>query len=842
MDDRRALASRLLAFAFGLLLTVGGAATVAAYVLVPGAAGRADPVLLEADETARLAAGDISAAGGFDPAKTVVELCETAAATLVARLTPQVPPGLPPHGGRVVVLNAGECRLVRLGEAFAAEDLVGNDLLVEVLEGDGRLAMRLLGVDGGDDTANGQAEPPAPREAAGSLATVSHAPRRRLEVQTLTSTDLIDQAETGGTLNHETAVLYRVYVIFGDARLPAAYRGNDAGAFDSLYLETVHVEWNTYSPATQAALLPFLKPPAYEGSWATPAGGHAHGTATDICGALSVLWAWKENPSGKVRVWYWAFLSADAAKAAVLANEADAVIWPNISGFMAPHQPLSDAGYSCNGGSDRLDIYLSDIGRSTTGPVGLNIYKCKNTPAYISLNRSESASTLAHEIFHAFEYSLPLASCLTSSDYNWWTEGSAEWVMDKVYPDVNREHQSAGWLPGQPGVSLDVNVDGHRYGTYLVPFYYYKKTGSAAFVKRVWDNCQGLDAVNAFHTAVAEGWDGIWPEVVLHNWNTEPVHQYFDWDKIKLFPAKVTSPVPVTLAGARDKEYTITYDLPKLSGAYEHYTFPDSTVRSVAFWNGATFDLQKTTGGMISPYWEAKTYSGGETKGVRVQALIKVKDVWRQEDWTSLPSKFFCRDVANERIQELVLVISDSQFLDPGQRAKPPGLDPRLSVSNMGCYKWKGTGLSTIVGEGGDTATANVTDVTWTREPTFPGDNSVHYSATGSLTAVVSGLCNGTSPPLPIRPDGLSFLQTANYAPVDTANRRAYWGVGVMLGVTFGVECPGWSEPAPVPQWFATFEDPFKFVSPDGTKIHDTVTGAGGVGTFTVNLTSQPEP
>jgi hypothetical protein len=67
---------------------------------------------------------------------------------------------------------------------------------------------------------------------------------------------------------------------------------------------------------------------------------------------------------------------------------------------------------------------------------------------------------------------------------------------------------------------------------------------------------------------------------------------------------------------------------------------------------------------------------------------------WVLEDWTSYPWRTFCRDVAAERLTELIVVVSngraDKRFIE-----SPPIFEPdqssRLWVSDMGCYRWQGT-------------------------------------------------------------------------------------------------------------------------------------------------------
>jgi hypothetical protein len=76
-----------------------------------------------------------------------------------------------------------------------------------------------------------------------------------------------------------------------------------------------------------------------------------------------------------------------------------------------------------------------------------------------------------------------------------------------------------------------------------------------------------------------------------------------------------------------------------------------------------------------------------------VQALIKINNTWTQEDWSISGQEVFCRDRKAQRIQELVLIITNSNFkkTQANYNFTPVNLAPVLLVSSTGCYQWKGT-------------------------------------------------------------------------------------------------------------------------------------------------------
>jgi hypothetical protein len=172
--------------------------------------------------------------------QAVIRFVELGGAEVLVRVTPLDRDGQPLGSGRVLALLPHERR------AFQTELTGDAQLRVEVLSGAGRVTY---------------AATTSRRRAVNPGSSVRP-----------TSISLIDNAETSGAISSETALLYRVYAIFSDARLPAPYRGDDTNVHDSLYMVDVRDNFDSLSPPTQALVLPFLTPPAYKGSWASANG------------------------------------------------------------------------------------------------------------------------------------------------------------------------------------------------------------------------------------------------------------------------------------------------------------------------------------------------------------------------------------------------------------------------------------------------------------------------------------------------------------------------------------------------------------------------------------------
>jgi hypothetical protein len=821
------------------------AGAVLSWCLVAVSSGRADPgsqVGADANQAARTEAfqidGTVEGLEIRGPALTsddAIRFQEVAGLAVTIRATPLDDAGNPVDGGRVIVLRPNETRVVRLAETLPVDDLLGRRLAIETIRGAGRVQVGAAWLT------------PEEAEAAAARPRV---PRRRLTGAPVPPSEaLIDQAESSGALDHETAVLYRVYAIFGDARLPAAYRGDDSDVFESLYLSTVVSEWATYSAATQATLKPFLTPPAYTGSWATAIG--AAGAALDahtvdlppFCcpTCISAAWAFKENVNGNVRIWYQTAANDDGV-AAILATTADTTIWPTYASFMAPHLPLSDAGASCDGGSGRLDVYLTDVARSfTQGHLG-----CSNTPAYIEMNRAAGVTTLAHEIFHAFQYSFQIGGCLVDANYRWWTEGSATWAEQYIYPNDQKALIQGYSLVDTPEQSLEsvrTNIE-RVYGTFLVPFYVQNKTGSPNFVKTGWENCKSQDAIHAVDAAIPGGFAQTWHEIALRDFNTKPVDDYKTWRPLITYHANPQLNATVDSGFAPQNEFSLHMNLAHLSATYKNFFFYGPEMSTVAFFNGATQNLQKMDAPGYGPLWNPQAADPDKVKGVKVQAIIRIEgQAARVEDWTDKPYVTFCRDAVAERLRQLTIVISNARLDDSGGNAVPPGLDPVVWVSNMGCWKWKGSTHYSAQGNVSGSEVADSSDVEWTRTSATHLPPEITYQATGHLSITAGNKCSGSGT-VTITPAATS-LTTYNYTPVDAVAARAYVGASLEFN-SIPVTCQGQAGRMMGGFWFnvptsAPPTPPMFKLGADGKtmsgQLHDKTNGLD----WTWNLTAQRE-
>lgn len=170
-----------------------------------------------------------------------------------------------------------------------------------------------------------------------------------------TTDQLIARALEAKEIDEETAYTYYVFGAFGDSRLPAKYRGTDAGREPSPKVAEAGSRMSTFSVQTQSQLAPFFVRPNAPSSWihlptvstqqaSAPSNAPAPTstpTPTPISGAVPAPpgdWRTFSGAGGKAKVWAHIRYPDDVANAEALAN-AMSYIWNKLVGlirYLAP--------------------------------------------------------------------------------------------------------------------------------------------------------------------------------------------------------------------------------------------------------------------------------------------------------------------------------------------------------------------------------------------------------------------------------------------------------------------------------------------------------------------------
>lgn len=701
--------------------------------------------------------------------------------------------------------------------------------------------------------------------------------------QAATSAELIAAAVARGEISAETGLLYRIYADFGDPRLPAIYRGDDPAQFETDVLRQAAAQWNTLAPDVRAAILPFVTPPMYAGSWGDPARyapGAAARAAADVpipcqLGAQeSLLPGWTRIEQGDFYIWY--SLNGDPASntdPAAVAAAAQMVaalvqqIYQQEHALIGRDLP-SDAGEPCNGGDGKFDIYMTRVRANalalTVGyPPG-----CELRPSFMSVapdvvngDRAMAELLLAHEFMHTFQFgSYDYAG--NCNDNTWVDEATASWAADYVFPANNKEHEM--WAKKYLEELFAMPLDrGNGYSQYLFFFFLTRQNGNANLVPQFYAQLEHEpDVLTALDAVIPGGFDDSWPEFALYNWNRAPVDDYKQWDQLPYGAAAATrnaegepvDPLPVVLGDNGDDIISFHAEfLPHLTARYHHFTFPDDTVRSVTFYSGYAGQLTQQQIDLpgLPPPGSTLMYVAerpAENVGVKTWAIYRLegKETWEApEDWTATPARTFCRDVKTERIAELVVIESNSS---PTENAFSPGFVSEMHVSNIGCHRWESQSTYTRVLPGPVTETFEAT-VTWERLQVTEDVNAmtvyVPVAGTGKWQIKSAGgsCVYAGDATFDLGPDDGELLIYDRL--LDGDGYRGYGGRGqTEHEVTYTITCGEdvqvvqkgagvWFEPPtglePEPFW--------KSVLDDGVTIDDSESRATDFGTVTISET-----
>ena len=481
--------------------------------------------------------------------------------------------------------------------------------------------------------------------------------------------------------------------------------------------------------------------------------GRPQANATSVnCRVAQSPTGWLRRTTAHFNIYYPDVQPATQAEANISEAIASVVeeVYQSLTSLLGRF-PISDLGLACNGGDGAVDIYLNyfmpgkQFAVTSTYPGN-----CENSASFISVNSSHplfrvdaaqrpaDANVLravklvmAHEMAHVLQFTMDRkAAC---DDYVWVDEATAVWSADHVDPSFDHEdgfnHQSpAGTRTGsfllrylardhlasieKPG--SDESISDHGYSEYLFFQFIARKYGSNV-IRLVHDAQIGQASVEALETAISPqgGMKTVWPEFartlwigaserVLDYWSTTDrydyglshIYQKTGGDAFALAQTKLET-LKVDQKGQPRATFELlrnaltfgsgNYEIEQRSMLYEHFRFTDPTVRSVILVNPIA----------ILP---------GHDR-MKVQAVKKIGGVWKAiEDWTEDATKSFCLDRKDERVEELILIVSNSAVdRGAGEPFRIPDAFPmRLSTSNVGCWRWTGTSSTTTTYDDGN--------------------------------------------------------------------------------------------------------------------------------------------
>ncbi len=507
---------------------------------------------------------------------------------------------------------------------------------------------------------------------------------------TATSETLIAEALKAGSISYEESLLNRAYAIVDDPRLDPAFRSPviDWAAWAPLLAE-INAKEKTLSQSLLQDLQPFRVRPN------DPASIFNRSKADVVRVQLQPSLEWEGALVSGTRVRLW--------NKGPLANRAhyDAMIrrvWNVMESFF-PH-PLPDSGTPrSNVNPDAaVDVYLVDA-----QSVDPRTPRCQQVPinpdhveectlgdptdrgaaphdyVIVKTQLSDDAfiDTVAHELSHVRQLQYDAAEPL------WLRENTATWVGYKVMKALrlvpNWEYDWVKYQTKPPDLrelfnTLDLPLDqeGKKYAAWLF-FYYASMEKGDDVVKNIWELAAtrpGADGIRAVNAIVP--FDLHFPAFALRNWNQETVPRKYETRDDTFRPNVTPRDIlerPLKAPGNVEIEGAI----PHLAAAYYRFTF-DNVIRKVAF---------QSLGHSI-PQGQPRPH---------VWALAKIKQDWKDpEDWTNATQRTFCRDLDDENVTELILIVSNSD-LDQ-QLVRQPKL--RVIGEDVGCAYLDGRAKSTL--------------------------------------------------------------------------------------------------------------------------------------------------
>jgi hypothetical protein len=628
-----------------------------------------------------------------------------------------------------------------------------------------------------------------------------------------TSIGLIDQDREAGILDAYTAGLYKLFTLIPDSPLPAKYVGAPDENADIAILRDILGMYDTLTTEQKAQVDPYLRRPddptsaLFQFQQRQPAEQAASGSMASATRPPSDIdWGSVTGTKGVV-VHYRKDIAGDLTKANGVSDAIDATIYTGLSTLMNAHMWMNDSGctaggVAANGGTDALDVYLIH-GIADRG-VEYSCWGINPTPGWVVLNADRDigdathigmVQTASHEMFHAIQDNYTYKYAVGS--YLWMQEATAKWVEDYVYHNAQSEHDYAQLYLDEPWVPMDYIPAGsiRYYGEYLWPFYLTRVLGRpVSIIRTMFEQAASYNSVEVFMQKAGSDTPVLnFGNFAVRNWNDAPATEYQTADSLT---KKVKQQVSETISGVTAKkvyELKPQYaDFARLSAIYYHYTFSDNTARTVAFYNGIESKVTEAAGNInfldtASIFYQTEYLGLAAYDGMEVHALLKINNVWTEEDWTDESYRIFCRDRKSQRLQELVLIITNGNFKDSQAnfRFKPAGLNPTLQVSPTGCYQWSGTFSMADTSDPGIIHTVTGNAVFEADPDIFPPDvffNLKSGGATLTMTGESSDHINrfnvGASANFPSSdPSSYNYLGTYNLV-TGGPHPNAYYGNG----------------------------------------------------------------
>ncbi|GEM_PF-3485859 len=351
------------------------------------------------------------------------------------------------------------------------------------------------------------------------------------------SINKINAAFKRGDLNEEEAVKLRLIALTESDKLPTKYQADPPKGRSTLNRDIKWIlnNWDQFSEKQKEDFRPYILYPDEEGSIFYPQEEEISSLFIPSVQAYDTGWYVREiNSPGEAKLRYFLKSSWSEEKSNKIKSKADTV-----------HQAFNDAWpkYDDLLGSEpdeEISIYLTSMEE-----YGLAFMKeregIKKCNIYIKEDENDKTlkASLAHELFHCFQYELSEKYEIRNNDNDWLQEATAVWSEDYVYPTSSSEHI---YLKNDFFPTLKdefMLADGSReYGHYMWFFFITDHYVSADenYVAQVLIEGAESDIREVLKENLSD-YEDAYRQFAYYNWNSEPFLNYKDTPEFpQIFP------------------------------------------------------------------------------------------------------------------------------------------------------------------------------------------------------------------------------------------------------------------------------------------------------------------
>lgn len=255
-----------------------------------------------------------------------------------------------------------------------------------------------------------------------------------------------------------------------------------------------------------------------------------------------------------------------------------------------------------------------------------------------SSGESQTKAGVAHELFHCFQYYIPLKN-YEDPEEAWLTEATAVWSENYIYPKTNSEQEYLDtFFKTRNKQFFSSTPSLKKYSDYNF-FLYLSQTGSASEVANILLDSKN-SGVKSVLSSLPEFADKH-ADFSFWNWNKAPFQFYSD-----------------------DPKYP---DISISGPALSYYQLSDASNGATAVSlepGAASYHVYDVMVGTNVKKLEFRFPDKDDTAHQR-HALLRIDGQWVDEQWTGLSQRRFCLDRPGEKVEAVVLIYSNSDLNSP---------------------------------------------------------------------------------------------------------------------------------------------------------------------------------